>query len=517
LPSINRQLLLLALVALFAATISLSSGHFENPDAQLRLSQAFSIVNHGSFQLADGVGNISHGNITVNEHGERYSVYGPGQIILFTPGALIAEYVADRTSIGPHYIAELFNSFLGLAVHFSTGFGVFLAAKGIGRTRSEAVYLSLLFVIATFNLPSSRDGYEHTYEAFFVMFSYAIAILHANRIKISPEDKAQHLLVMSGFLLGMGLLFRPTTILALPGLLIICGNLRGVTKVFAGLLPGMVMLGLYNALRFGSPLETGYQQAWLAANPGLVNTFDLTQMIPQSLYLWESPGKGMLFFSPILLALLLQPFLAWRRSPSLTGSILLTAFLYTLFYGANFAWHGSAWCWGPRYLIPLTPLLVLLLPLPSRSSLAGRLTAGLAIFSLAVQLGAVITNYKRHLLLTLLNDPVAFQDNRIFFDYNLSPIKAILTNIHYLFQRALHSDPLFTYLSPGPWKNEERPASIRMMLESSIDLNSFDIWWIRVLYFPLSDSTKIIGFVVGVCALTGLIYTVGNLLRRNRI
>jgi len=506
----------MALVALFTATISLSSGHFENPDAQLRLSQAFSIVKHGSFQLADGVGNVSHGNISVNRHGERYSVYGPGQILLFTPGALIAENVADQTTIAPHYIAELIVSFLGLAVHFFTGFVVFFAAKGIGRTRSEAVCLSLLFVVATFNLPSSRDGYEHTYEAFFVVFSYAIAILHSNRVKILPNYKAQHLLVMCGFILGVGMLFRPTTVLALPGILIICGNFRGMTKVFAGLLPGVVILGLYNTLRFGNPLETGYQQAWLAANPGLVKTFELTQMLPQSLYLWGSPGKGMLFFSPILLALLLQPCLAWRRNPSIMGSVLLTALCYTLFYGANFAWHGSAWSWGPRYLIPLTPLLILVLPLPSRSSLKGRATIGLAIISVAVQLGATITNYKRHLLLTLLDDPAAFQDNRIFFDFNLSPIKAIISNIHYLFQRVLHSDPLYTYLSPGPWRNEGRPASIHMMLESSIDLNSFDIWWIRILYFPLSDTTKIIGFVIGVGALSCLLHTVRNLLQRNK-
>jgi hypothetical protein len=255
----------------------------------------------------------------------------------------------------------------------------------------------------------------------------------------------------------------------------------------------------------------------MVANPGLVNTFDLSQMVRQSLYLWGSPGKGMLFFSPILLALLLQPLLTWRENSAIVSSVLITASLYTLFYGANFAWHGSAWCWGPRYLIPLMPLLVLLLPLPNGSSLVGRLTAGLAIFSLVVQIGAVITNYKRHLLLTLLNDPVAFQDNRIFFDFNLSPIKAIQDNIYYLLQRALNSDPLFTYLSPGPWKNEERPASIRMMLESSIDLNSFDIWWIRILYFPFSDTAKIIGFLVGVCALALLIYSVRYLLLRDKI
>lgn len=500
-----------------SATISLSSGHFENPDAQLRLSQAFSIVKHGSFQLADGVGNISHGNIATNEYGERYSVYAPGQILLFTPGALVAENVTNRTIIAPHYIAELINSFIGLAVHCLTGFGVFLAAKGIGRTRREAICLSLIFVFATFNLPSSRDGYEHTYEAFFVIFSYVIAILHSNRTKILPDDKAKHLLVISGFLLAVGVLFRPTTVLALPGLFIICGNLKGATKVLVGLLPGLVILGIYNSLRFGSPLETGYQQAWMVANPGLVNTFDLSQMVRQSLYLWGSPGKGMLFFSPILLALLLQPLLTWRENSAIVSSVLITASLYTLFYGANFAWHGSAWCWGPRYLIPLMPLLVLLLPLPNGSSLVGRLTAGLAIFSLVVQIGAVITNYKRHLLLTLLNDPVAFQDNRIFFDFNLSPIKAIQDNIYYLLQRALNSDPLFTYLSPGPWKNEERPASIRMMLESSIDLNSFDIWWIRILYFPFSDTAKIIGFLVGVCALALLIYSVRYLLLRDKI
>ncbi len=516
LPSTRWKILSIALIAVLAGTFGLSSGHFENPDAHLRLSQAFSLVNDGSFQLANGVGNPQHGNIAFNEKGERYSVYGLAQIILFTPAAMVAQKLACPGGLHPHYIAELISSFLGVAIHFLTGIGVFGAATAIGRPRGEAIILGLLFSLCTFNLPSSRDGYEHPYEALLILMSYTTAWLAEKCSSTTQGKKRRYNYVFAGILLGLGVLFRPTAILALPGLFIICRKWRNIIGSTFGLAFGISILGIYNQLRFGSLIETGYLQAWLTANPELTSAsgFSAARILPQTIALWASPGKGLLLFSPILLSLFMIRPSVWERKSRIVTVILTTTTIYTFFYAANFSWHGSAWCWGPRYLVPIIPLLILLIPMPTWSSLLGRATLALVFVSASIQAGAVLVNYKRHLLQTLLADPEAFEDGRIFFDLSLSPLASIPANLLYLVQRLKSSDLFFSFISPGPWKNEARPVDIKTMLDASIDLNAFDLWWVRILYFPFSDTIKLVGLLVGLVALTCFIYAARVLMVR---
>jgi hypothetical protein len=504
-------------LGILSGTILISSGHFENPDAQLRLSQAFSVINNGTFQLADGVGNASHGNISTNSDGERYSVYGPGQILLFTPLAYLSKMLAANSVLDAHYIAEILAAFLGVAVHLVTAVGVYYFAISIGRSRHEAMTVSLLFALATFNLPSSRDGYEHAYEALFIVLSYGSAAHYGNRLEDALQPVKPRVFLVSGLLLGIGLLFRPTTILAFPGLMVICRGRKNMAYAAIGLIPGLILLCTYNMFRFGNPIETGYQQAWLIANPRLISAsgFDLVKMIPQAFSLWVSPGKGMLFFSPILLALFLCPLSCRGKYPVVGLAIAVTVVIYSFFYGANFAWHGSAWSWGPRYLIPLTPLLILLIPIPNLKSNLGRATGLIALFSILIQVAATLTNYKRHLLTTYLEQPNAFRDGSIFHDFYLSPLAALPANILHLFRRLADTDMLFTYFSPGPWMNEARTVSIQMMLNSSIDLNSLDVWWIRLQYFPFPELIRHAVLAVGVLSIFVFLLCLTKLYRRS--
>jgi len=519
LRNIKKNLSIYVFLGILSGTILLSSGHFENPDAQLRLSQAFSVINNGTFQLSDGVGNVSHGNIAATSDGARYSVYGPGQILLFAPLAYISQKMAVGSVLDAHYIAEILVSFLGVTVHLVTAIGVFYLAKSIGRSRQEAVAIGSLFAFATFSLPSSRDGYEHAYEALLLVLSYGSAVHYANKLKSSLQPVNSRVFLVSGLLLGLGLLFRPTTILAFPGLMIICRSRKNMAYAAAGLIPGSILLCTYNMLRFGSPIETGYQQAWLAANPALISAsgFDLARMIPQALALWVSPGKGMLFFSPILLALFLFSKESRGENRAFVFAVAATVVTYSLFYGANFAWHGSAWSWGPRYLIPLIPLLILLIPIPSRKSYQFAAIAVLALFSVIIQLAATLTNYKRHLLHTYLEHPAAFQDGSIFYNFCLSPLAALPGNIVYLLKRLQHTDVLFTYFSPGPWMNEARIVSIGTMLDSSIDLNSFDVWWMRLQYFPLPEPVRHAVLAGGILSLFVFVFCFINLYRISKI
>jgi hypothetical protein len=196
-------------------------------------------------------------------------------------------------------------------------------------------------------------------------------------------------------------------------------------------------------------------------------------------------------------------------------AIAVTVVLYSLFYGANFAWHGSAWSWGPRYLIPLTPLLILLIPIPPRKSYLGITVALLALFSVLIQVAATLTNYKRHLLTTYIEQPAAFKDGSIY-DFCLSPLIAMPSNMLHLSRRLKDTDILFTYFSPGSWMNEARIVSIRTMLNSSIDLNSFDVWWIRLQYYPVPELIRHAALISGIFSMLGFIFCLMNIYRRSQ-
>lgn len=103
----------------------------------------------------------------------------------------------------------------------------------------------------------------------------------------------------------------------------------------------------FNYVRFGSLIETGYSQEILFKEPW-VGAYGLL----------FSPGRGLFIYSPLLLLLFggLRP--AWQRLPRLYFWLITALCLsYWLFYGSWFAW-GGAWGWGPRFLLPILPLLM---------------------------------------------------------------------------------------------------------------------------------------------------------------
>jgi hypothetical protein len=46
------------------------------------------------------------------------------------------------------------------------------------------------------------------------------------------------------------------------------------------------------------------------------------------------------------------------------------------------------------------------------------------------------------------------------------------------------------FVADGPWLNHARPAPQNIMLEQSVDLNSVNVWWVRMRHLPVSDSIK---------------------------
>src|SRR4029079_602925 len=68
-----------------------------------------------------------------------------------------------------------------------------------------------------------------------------------------------------------------------------------------------------------------------------------------------SPGKSLFLYAPWLLLALPGAFLLLRRAGR--DAVLLPLFpaAVVVLYGMKLGWHGGSW--GPRYLLPIVPLL----------------------------------------------------------------------------------------------------------------------------------------------------------------
>jgi hypothetical protein len=501
-PLFQRLLFVLALALLF------SSGYIENPDSQLRLTQARLLVETGSLEIPQGFGDVTHGNIALTQSGKQYSVYNPGQILLFVPFYWLAQYIP--TQWHPYYVAAFLCSFLG---YLTFGFIILVfweIGKKLGVPDRGRIVATILLAGTSFCFAHAQDSYEHIYEALFVLLAVW---------QLLPITKQHYLsVVWAALAIGCGLLFRTSIVIVLPGILVLMPRWRQRRIFLLILFPFLGILLAYNYLRFDDPLQNGYASAWaLAFHQTAASSFKLGNLPKHLFGLLFSTAKGLVFFSPsvVLAGIGFRSF--WRQQPRLLLGVGLVAGAYLLFYAANFAWHGSAWNWGPRYIIPIVPLLYLALFYLPRDRYRS-IVYTVATASLVVQLVGVTTFHKRALVQTYLAEGDIFWSDRYFFNPCYSPLWGQCVGLVEVTHSMLARTPKELFLPPGPWRNESRPASPQAMLDYSLDFNVYNFWWVRLLYLPVSLPIKLMGMGgVGVAIYLLLLRTqrVWRLLRAN--
>lgn len=283
-------------------------------------------------------------------------------------------------------------------------------ALRLGAQRSTAVALALLYGLCTFAWPYARTFFSEPLAALLLLATVERA--HAAR---SSPYRAWPLL-LSGVAAGLLVTTRIASGVVLPliALYVVWPDARtalrlrtvltnGIVAGFwwgVGLLPGLLLLVGYNLLRFGMVVATGYgSEKRLFTTPLLEGLYGLLL----------SPGKSVFLFAPPILLALPGALLLWRRYP---GVVLLALGMFAVhigLYARWIAWSGGAW--GPRFLLPTVPLLILLAGaafdrhLASRRVGVGRVAAGLlGSIGFLGALGGVLVNFD-----TYLNMPVTEQ------------------------------------------------------------------------------------------------------------
>ncbi len=148
---------------------------------------------------------------------------------------------------------------------------------------------------------------------------------------------------------GLAVLAKPTGIILGP-----CLSLYALVKrrpffpkvcwPTLGTFCGLALYGVYNYWRFGSPFDFGQAGA-----------FSLGGVPIAVAGLLVSPGRGLLWYCPAVVAVVLLPRPLFRRID--VALIAMVAAAYLLIYSTWSDWPGG-WCWGPRFLVPALPGLM---------------------------------------------------------------------------------------------------------------------------------------------------------------
>jgi len=373
-----------AATGIFLATLGFllvsHSGHFYSADSLIVHLTGMRIVEEQRLDIGEIWGAVQ------GPDGLRYGRYGLGLSILQAPLAWLGKQIdlydpgAFRRIAGPIvsiYYQENFSVFgatlIGPICGAIAAAMLWSIAGALGHGPRVSLVLVLLFVVSTQAWPSSRDGFPHIGVLMLLLIAMRQALTWSRPVW-SPAGL--------GAALGFLLLLRPfDAVLASPAVLLytLWRHIRADQRagvlwqnVCAAGVPLVVAGGiaaLHNYLRFGHPL--------LFDEPG-TQSFNGNMLI--GLYgLLVSSGRGIFWYSPPLLAGLCGLPAFVRRRPAEAALIAGIALPLLAGYSIYASWDGGM-CWGPRYIVPLVPLLLL----PAGELLA----AGGAVAAFTLALGA---------------------------------------------------------------------------------------------------------------------------------
>jgi hypothetical protein len=168
------------------------------------------------------------------------------------------------------------------------------------------------------------------------------------------------------------------------------GMLRNLIALGIPLVLAQGMVLVYNAFRFGHPLDTGYKGGLPGSFSPLLGLYGML----------ASPGKGLPVFVPLVL-LGLAGWPIFLRKRLLMGAVLLTMIViqFGMYAATERAWAGGL-SWGPRHLVPILAFCLLpigdLWPFLQRHRWLELAAAFLLAASLVVQLLGISVNPSRH-------------------------------------------------------------------------------------------------------------------------
>jgi hypothetical protein len=349
-----------------------------------KLGTGLSIASVPLFWLGSALENIAPGAPVFRAYSDEFAIpHGTGEIIA-RPQNLIRVSEEDGAKL---FFTLLTNALVAAALCLI----FWLLLRDFGLPETGALWGTALLAFATPLWVYSRDFFTDPLFALSLVGSFYL--LHPGG-RDGTDDGGGKRIALAGLLSSLGILARASFI-PLVGIfaayLVLASGERTRGFHYAGrylifCVPGLAVFGVLNAVRFGSPFLTGYHTAF---DKGF--SVSLLKGLAWNL---GSPYRSLFLYAPATLLVFLSAVTFARKYRKQFWLIAaITAYVFII-YSKWWAWHGG-WCWGPRFLVPVIPLLLLpgLASIPTRGRWLLAVTVLLGIAGFIVQLGGVLINY----------------------------------------------------------------------------------------------------------------------------
>jgi hypothetical protein len=460
-----------------------------------------SICQHGTLDIP--VENAPNATIV---NGKAYTWYEAGNIVAGVPLYLVGKMASNVLPLPESLKALLLRTAVSLTSAFVGAFVAILffsLLQRLGLAVKPSISMTLALIFSTFLLWYFKMYLRESILTLCMLgaFYFLLPALH--------EAKRQRSLIVAGSFVGFGILTKLVFALnAFPFLLYLLWNKEHAThRTFKDKLNDVILFsipivligcagtGFYNYLRMGNPFDTGYTGGTSFPTPLYVGLYGLLL----------SPGKGLIWFAPILMFLLwaFKPY--WQQHKPEAACILGLFILNILLYSKYISWGGDG-SWGPRYLAPLVPLLLIpvVVYLQRTSASIKKIAVGLIVAGCLVQAGGV-SIYAGAYIREIGEFPYQkqFDDQeflyRTHFIPNFSPVighwRMLTRNIG---EHVQGSYPKFQFDSQQSGKR------IPLVLDDQGKLlHTLDFWFMYALYSGVS-STIIIALFIGLMMICGM-------------
>jgi hypothetical protein len=318
--------------------------------------------------LMDASGNVAvKGEFTLSR--SLYAAYTNSQIPPFEPmqsitAAPLFWLAYQFQSIGNFQSLFLFNPLVTTLIAVV----LFLYARLLGYGEKVALIAAALFGITTIAWPYTQTFFREPLTSLTL-------ILAAFGLEKARRAISQHGLRRGGGWLLFGLaatilavLTKEAALILLPVLILmvipgeVLSNRRSQVIFLIALVTGFVLLIAVSLIAQNSSSEFYRRFRVLDKVIGVLNEiatgWDKTPVYMLAMLI--SPGKGLIWFCPVLVLGLASPALLpkdrWREGWMWLFAVLWFALIYARYKGD--IWFGGL-AWGPRFLVPLVPLLMI--------------------------------------------------------------------------------------------------------------------------------------------------------------
>ena len=325
-----------------------ASGHTYSPDEETMYAVTRAIIHTGQVNIVTD-GSEAMASLRSSPIG-AVAPYGILPSLLAIPFYLIGLLVSPNATTHwdmTHLLVSLCNAPISAGC-------VALLYRMLWRLNvphSSIIILTITYAVGSLTWPYARTFFSEPLTTLLMLWSVDAAISAQHH-----PHTAHRSLLLSGVMAGLIIATRIAASVVIPmlGLYAILympsQRIRSAIYWGIGCIPGVLLFGIYNYIRFRTFFSTGYLSESTSFNT------PLSVGIPGLLI---EPATGLLWFVPMCI---LAPFGAWflwrqHRHIVILATILIAS--QVLLYAGWIAWDGGG-VWGPRFLVPIVPYALLL-------------------------------------------------------------------------------------------------------------------------------------------------------------